>query len=102
MARVGAVLRVAVRTVGELLVTFSVLTALFIVYQLYYTNVVGRQVMDDEVDAMRKQWTAAAARPAPAGFGSPAPPVLSTAPVSPSSATPSPARPAAPVPKGDA
>ena len=61
MARVGAVLRVTVRTAGELLVTFSVLMALFIVYQVYYTNVVGRQMMNDEVAAMHKQWTEPAA-----------------------------------------
>lgn len=56
MGRVGAVLRLTVRTLGELLVTFSVLLGLFIVYQLYYTNVVGRQEMGDEVAAMHRQW----------------------------------------------
>lgn len=60
MARVGAILRLTVGTLGELLVTFSVLLGLFIVYQLYYTNVVGRQEMGDEVAAMRRQWAAAA------------------------------------------
>jgi sortase A len=94
MARVGAVLRVTVRTVGELLVTFSVLTALFIVYQLYYTNVVGRQVMDDEVDAMHKQWTAAAAAPstatAPEVPSAPAVPLVSAT----ASASPAPGSPA--------
>ncbi|NUP48298.1 MAG: class E sortase [Catenulispora sp.] len=96
MARVGAVLRVTVRTVGELLITFSVLTALFIVYQLYYTNLVGRQVMDDEVNAMHKQWTAAQRLlpVAPSPPGDPAPAVSST------SATPSPDHPAAPAQKG--
>jgi sortase A len=63
MGRVGAILRLTVRTLGELLVTFSVLLGLFIVYQLYYTNVVGRQEMGDEVAAMRKQWAAAAPAP---------------------------------------
>jgi sortase A len=48
--------RVAVRTAGELLVTFAALVLLFIVYQLYYTNVVGRQAMDDEAAALQKQW----------------------------------------------
>ena len=76
MARAGAILRVAVRTAGELLVTFSVLLALFIVYQLYYTNVVGRQAMNHEVNAMHRQWTAAApaspAAPAPHGESAPA------------------------------
>jgi sortase A len=32
--------------------------ALFIVYQLYYTNVVGRQEMSDEVSTLHKQWSA--------------------------------------------
>lgn len=64
MARVGAVLRGAVRTLGELLVTSSVLLALFIVYQLYYTNVVGRQEMGAEVAAMHKLWTAPTPVPA--------------------------------------
>ncbi|MEY9927310.1 sortase A [Catenulispora sp. GP43] len=75
MARAGAILRVTVRTVGELLVTFSVLLALFIVYQLYYTNVVGRQAMSHEVASMRRQWTTAPpprpAPPAPHGESAP-------------------------------
>jgi len=58
MARAGAILRTTVRTAGELLVTFAAVMALFIVYQLYYTNIVGRQEMSDEVSTMRKQWTA--------------------------------------------
>src|ERR1051326_3623881 len=77
MARVGAVLRVTVRTAGELLVTFSVVLVLFIVYQLYYTNVVGRQVMGDEVDTMRRKWTAqspVAQAPVAQASPSPAPP----------------------------
>ena len=78
MARAGAILRITVRTIGELLVTFSVLLALFIVYQLYYTNVVGRQDMNAEVNAMHRQW--AATVPAP---------------------TPTTARPAAPAPRGE-
>jgi sortase A len=43
-----------------------VLLGLFIVYQLYYTNVVGRQEMGDEVAAMHKQWAASAPAPASA------------------------------------
>jgi sortase A len=82
MARAGAILRIAVRTIGELLVTFSVLLALFIVYQLYYTNVVARQAMDHEVVSMHRQWTVAApshpAAPTPHGQSAlvvtPAPP----------------------------
>jgi len=65
MARVGAIARVTVRTIGELLVTFSVLLALFTVYQLYYTNLVGRQVMADEVHAMHRLWTQPPAASAP-------------------------------------
>lgn len=57
MARAGAILRGTVRTLGELLVTFAVLMALFIVYQLYYTNIVGRQEMSDEVSSMRRAWS---------------------------------------------
>lgn len=78
MARAGAILRIAIRTVGELLVTFSVLLALFMVYQLYYTNVVGRQVMSHEVTDMRKQWTAAAPA-SPAAFAAPSAPSASPA-----------------------
>jgi sortase A len=89
MARVGAVLRVTVRTAGELLITFSMLTALFIVYQVYYTNVVGRQVMNDEVVAMHKQWTAtgtatAAVAPVPPAVP---PPVSSAAQAAPTALT---------------
>jgi sortase A len=71
MARAGAILRIAVRTAGELLVTFSALLALFIVYQLYYSNMVGQQAMSHEVASMHRQWTAAApARPAAPAPGS--------------------------------
>jgi sortase A len=77
MARAGAILRIAVRTAGELLVTFSALLGLFIVYQLYYTNVVGRQDMNHEANDMRRQWTATApvrpAAPAPHGESAPVP-----------------------------
>jgi hypothetical protein len=52
MARAGAILRTTVRTAGELSVTSAVVTALFIVYQLFYSNVVGRQEMSDEVSTM--------------------------------------------------
>lgn len=71
MGRVGAILRLTVRTLGELLVTSSVLLGLFIVYQLYYTNVVGRQEMGDEVAAMRRQWAASAAASATASPAQP-------------------------------
>lgn len=75
MARAGAILRIAVRTIGELLVTSSVLLGLFIVYQLYYTNVIGRQDMNHEVSVMQRQWTVAApahpASPAPHGQAAP-------------------------------
>jgi sortase A len=82
MARVGAILRLAVRTLGELLVTFSVLLALFIVYQLYYTNVVGRQEMGREVAAMRRQWAAptAAERASPTPGPGPGIPIASPSP----------------------
>ena len=73
MARAGAILRIAVRTIGELLVTFSVLLALFIVYQLYYTNVVGRQDMNAEVSAMHRQWAATVPAPTPTSARSAAP-----------------------------
>jgi sortase A len=73
MARAGAILRIAVRTIGELLVTFSVLLALFVVYQLYYTNVVGRQDMHAEVNAMHRQWAATVPAPAPPSARSAAP-----------------------------
>lgn len=81
MARAGAILRIAVRTVGELLVTFSVLLALFIVYQLYYSNVVGRQAMDNEAASMRRQWSAAPpVRPAAAAPRGQSAPVVASPP----------------------
>jgi sortase A len=92
MARAGAILRVTVRTTGELLVTFSALLALFIVYQLYYTNVVGREAMSSEAAAMHRQWATAApalsaapsAHPAaPAPYGEPAPVVAPPPPLVP-------------------
>ncbi|MBS2532254.1 class E sortase [Catenulispora sp. NF23] len=78
MARAGAIVRVTVRTTGELLVTFSVLLVLFMVYQLYYTNVLGRDAMNHEVSSMQRQWsaTAPASPAAPAPHGQSAPVVL--------------------------
>ncbi|MFL6110252.1 MAG: class E sortase [Catenulispora sp.] len=87
MARVGAVLRIAVRSAGELLVTFSVVMVLFIVYQLYYTNVVGRQVMADEVETMHRKWTVEA-------------PLAQVAPVARPASTPAPAPAPAPMRDG--
>jgi sortase A len=92
MGRVGAILRPAVRTLGELLVTLSVLLGLFIVYQLYYTNVVGRQEMGDEVAAMRRQWAASAPAPVMSSPVSPTAVVAGSQPV----AVPVPAVPVAP------
>lgn len=73
MARAGAIARIAVRTAGELLVTFSALLALFIVYQLYYTNVTGREAMNHEVSSMHQQWTATPPTPAPTHSAAAAP-----------------------------
>ena len=63
MARAGAILRWTVRTLGELLLTFAVLMALFTVYQLYYTNIVGRQEMSDEASSMHRAWSASSGAP---------------------------------------
>jgi sortase A len=79
--------RLTVRTAGELMVTFAVLVGLFIVYQLFYTNYVGRQVMDDEVAALHRQWVAAQAAPkapvsrAGSGAAGPASAPIAPAPV---------------------
>lgn len=50
--RLGAVVRVAVRTVGELLVTAGVLIGLFLLWQLWWTDVVAEREQAQEVAAL--------------------------------------------------
>src|SRR5947209_19105309 len=53
--------RVALRTVGELLITLSLLLFLFCAYQLFYTNVVADRAMDSEVSDLHRSWAQTAA-----------------------------------------
>jgi sortase A len=56
--------RVALRTVGELLITLGLLLFLFCAYQLFYTNVVADRAMTSEVSDLRRSW-AQTATPTP-------------------------------------
>jgi sortase A len=58
--------RLGVRTLGELLITFGVVLFLFCAYQLFYTNYVAHQAAASEMDALHKQWL----NPAPQAAGS--------------------------------
>ena len=59
-------------TLGELLITFGVLVALFVFYQLYWTGVSTGKAQAQAADDLRSQWNAAApADPAPAEPGAP-------------------------------
>ena len=67
--RVGAILRPAVRTPGELVVTFSLLVGLFIGYQLRDATVVGRRHPEPTCRSVRTGSAALAARTALAAGG---------------------------------
>ncbi|MFD5320638.1 class E sortase [Streptomyces sp. NPDC127098] len=51
-------LAVVVGVVGELLITAGLVLALFVVYSLWWTNVVANQEANRDSDAVRDQWAA--------------------------------------------
>ncbi|WP_432544497.1 class E sortase [Kineococcus sp. SYSU DK002] len=67
-------IRRAVSVVGELLITAGVLTLLFVVWQVYWTDFTSGQAQAARVSALEDRWAA----PAPAG--TPAPAATATAP----------------------
>jgi len=67
----GSRARAAVGVVGELLVTAGLLTLLFVVWQLYWTDFTSGRAQAAEVDQLRSRWAAAA--PATPGTATPGP-----------------------------
>jgi len=62
----GSRARTAVGVVGELLVTAGLLTLLFVVWQLYWTDFTSGRAQAAEVDQLRSRWAASApAAPGP-------------------------------------
>lgn len=51
----------ALSVVGELLITVGLLLALFVVYELWWTNVLADQQADRQAGALRRAWSAPAA-----------------------------------------
>ncbi|MCL8011083.1 class E sortase [Streptomyces sp. AS02] len=67
-------MRVVVRTVSELCITFGTVIVLFVVCVLFWTGVKADNVMDDQIDQLEAQWAQGAVRPtagAPDGSASP-------------------------------
>ncbi|WP_086560508.1 class E sortase [Streptomyces africanus] len=74
-------MRVIVRTLSELCITVGSVIVLFVVYVLFWTGVRADDVMDDQIDLLRKEWSkprppadgtsASPARPAPYAKGKP-------------------------------
>ncbi|MBR8642602.1 class E sortase [Streptomyces tuirus] len=73
-------MRVIVRTVSELCITVGSLIVLFVVYVLFWTGVRADDVMDDQIDLLRKEWAkprppagsvASPPKPAPYAEGKP-------------------------------
>lgn len=58
MTRTGLVIRTGVRVTGELLVTAGVLLLLFLVWQVWWTDVVADQAQRRTTDALEQQWQA--------------------------------------------
>ncbi|MFD8227169.1 class E sortase [Streptomyces massasporeus] len=68
-------MRVIVRTVSELCITVGSVIVLFVVYVLFWTGVKADDVMDDQIDLLRKEWSKprSPAAGAPVGPAKPAP-----------------------------
>ncbi|WP_432498437.1 class E sortase [Kineococcus auxinigenes] len=70
-------IRRAVGVLGELLVTAGVLTLLFVVWQLHWTDLTSERAQAAAVDALQQQWDAApATTPAPTASAAPAAPAV--------------------------
>ncbi|GGX16944.1 class E sortase [Streptomyces lomondensis] len=50
-------MRVIVRTVSELCITVGNLIVLFVVYVLFWTGVQADDVMDDQIELLREEWS---------------------------------------------
>jgi sortase A len=50
-------LRLTVRTFGEILITLGILLLLFVVYQLFWTNVVADRAANAHVHQLLKEWS---------------------------------------------
>jgi sortase A len=61
--------RVVVRTVSELCITFGTVIVLFVVYVLFWTGVKADNVMDDQIDQLQEQWSKGAVSPTTAAPG---------------------------------
>lgn len=81
--------QLALRSVGELLVTAGVVVLLFCVYELFWTNVTAGRDTDAVTQHLRQQWAAPLSTPSPA-------------PTPTASASASPTTPAPTIPMGDA
>lgn len=60
--RKGSAGRIAVRSFGELMITFGLILLLLVVYQLYYTNLEANRAQDSIKDDIRDAWTEPAGR----------------------------------------
>ncbi len=63
-------LRVAVRSLGEVLITLGALILLYVVYQLFWTNVTADQATNATATQLRQEWSRP---PVPARPGAPTP-----------------------------
>ncbi|KUO21492.1 class E sortase [Streptomyces dysideae] len=68
-------MRVVVRTVSELCITFGTVIVLFVVYVLFWTGVKADNVMDDQIDQLQEQWSKGAVSPTAAAPGASVPAV---------------------------
>ncbi|WDV53021.1 class E sortase [Streptomyces coeruleorubidus] len=67
-------MRVIVRTVSELCITVGSVIVLFVVYVLFWTGVKADDVMDDQIELLRKEWSKSrSAARSPASPPKPAP-----------------------------
>ena len=65
MSRAGDLVRAGLRGVGQLLLTVGFVLLLFVVYELYVTDVLAGQAQEEIGDGLREEWEGAAPTPAP-------------------------------------
>lgn len=77
----GVVARVIVRTMGELSITLGMVTLLFVVWQLWWTDIEANREQDQLTQALEEQWAGSgAAAPVDAAAAAPSLPALGGAP----------------------
>ncbi len=66
MSRAGDLVRTGLRGIGQLLLTVGFVLLLFVVYELYVTDILAGQAQDELTDELRDEWDGAGSGATPA------------------------------------